>query len=214
MSTSKCNAKNPETEDYPLDFIHPVLLLERLLDRAIDPLLAILAVLRPQHAPSHPRVVAVRKHRKKSKPEFGRDDFRNATRSLEHVSESACDCGCWLRWGMGERAGTFETDLQRALDELLGCLRCIASTENDQDLGNHWYEHVSKLLDLNGELQSTAIDLKDTAESEWYRILQVMRTRLADTLGGIEEMRAALGELPSGKKAHFRTPSAHSGSRV
>ena len=194
------NKQDTPTEDDILCFVHPVRLLEYRLSKALDAVIEILTVVRPRHAPSLPKKQRSGTNAGGTKPRLDADDVQDTREALGSVANAASGCGRWLRWGMAERAGTYETELHRVIDELFGTLRCMESPHNNQDLAEVWERELSTLVELHRELLTTAFDINDEAESEWYQVVAAMHSKLTEATTGLEEMRVALGEPQAGRK--------------
>lgn len=96
-----------------------------------------------------------------------------APHALTLARLAAIGIGEWLRYGLGERAGTFETEMRDSLKNLklwANSFPNLPILPGYVDYYARWKSSLEKAWKLDGELSSVATQSRDTAE--WKQALQ------------------------------------------
>ncbi len=133
-------------------------------------------------------------HRAKLRPglSYGdlEDDYIEPAREVLRQAYAAAEgVGRWLHYGMADRAGLFETETRRALDDLLSDLQFLPEVILDEKRRPRWDRNVDKLVELHEELDDTARE--PAKSSEWYKLLPPVHDALAAVDRGMDELGAA-----------------------
>lgn len=93
--------------------------------------------------------------------------YPKACKALKLAVPAAVGIGEWLRWGMDQRAGTFETEVRGTLAALhadVNLFPALALVPVLEALFARWEPNLDKLAQLEGELGHAAVESRDPAE--------------------------------------------------
>lgn len=181
-------AYGPESRDddlFQYYFSHPVELLRSWLYQFID------LVCKPRFLdpPSHGVSLTEEEDTARYGPIESTDDAKPwaerramALNACEHALAATVDVNRWLRYGLGERAGRLETEFRTVLPELEAILRVATDPDQFKCHRQEFETNMSTLYELDRELGTAAINPDDGALDEWFKIIEAMRSLLAEFL--------------------------------
>jgi hypothetical protein len=175
----KCTASPTEPAPSPgLKYIHPVDLLKYRLRYALEDASQLVEVTLDNYELYEYEFEGHRMCTHRLRADAYCDDPRKrfyspAARSLKLALPSAIGIGESLRWGMAERAGTFETELRATLDGLnsyVGSFPDMPLLPILRSCFAKWEGNLEKAWKLAAELEHVAVESRDPAE--WRQALR------------------------------------------
>jgi len=173
------NARPPQSSLARIRYIHPVdLLRDRLFDANCCASVLIEVSVDNYELTYYVTDSGVRLDSSKLRPDGYCNDIRKrhvapAMRALERALPAAISIGQWLRWGMPERAGAFETELRMALQWLRSWVfhfPGVAIFPSLKDRRLEWVAKLDKVGDMSADLEHVAIESRDPGE--WNQALR------------------------------------------
>lgn len=167
-----------EDDYFSLEFRHPVHALGKLLWDLMDSLRTLEGSFKKRNAKhlrekiqkrGFPFQLTIQKDT--TKVGVWAEEFLKAKRIAELSLQAAEDCGKWTRWGLGSRAGEFETSLRRDLGE------AVAEDPKLFDLTS-LKKSITRIWNKHDELVDCAVDSEDHAVDDWIAVLTLLKQRL------------------------------------
>lgn len=178
--TASPDAHSERTPSPRLEYIHPVDLLQYRLGTAleeaselVDVTLANFVLRYEKRDDGRTWYTSVLRDNAYCDPYKTR--YPKARRALALAFAAAIGISEWLRWGLQERAGTFETELRAALTDMQTDAYDFPSLPLYPVLKSRyarWEQNLSRVWELQAELGNVAVESRDPAE--WYGALHNM----------------------------------------
>lgn len=176
-----------EDDYFPLEFRHPIHALGSLLWDLTNSLGRLEETFDEGAAKTLRKKIPVRDFPYKmnvkkdtTKTGIWTEEFVKAKQIAELSLMAATGCGKWTRWGLGARAGEFETTLRRDLRDVVECLEMVAEKPSlFAERMKSLKENLERIWDQHSELVDCAIDSEDHAVDDWIAVLTLLKQRLA-----------------------------------
>jgi len=101
-----------------------------------------------------------------------------ACSACQHAADAVIGVNRWLRYGLGDRAGSLETEFRALFPQIEAILAASSSPSSIRKNRESAEPHLNKLLSLYRELKTVAINRDDGTFEEWFRFVEMMRASL------------------------------------
>lgn len=147
-------------------------------------------------------------HHRNDRLKFWDNHGKPAQQALRLASSTSYGCGRWLHYGLGQRAGIFETEIRAVLRKLKSRIGVFVPGINIPDEFRRWWkDNVTKLEALLTELDNVAVDPEDL--TRWYDELRACHDALIAVDQGMVELARLAAEASDSLKGQLYRLLAH-----